>query len=78
MRYFRCAEVAERFKVSPQTVRNWCRDGKLRYIQTKRTIRIPEESLDDFQVVCAGGVFLAPESPREKTRISQKLDKLLK
>lgn len=78
MRYFKCTDVAERLQVSPQTVRNWCRDGKLRYLQTNRIIRISEESLEAFQAECSGGIVLAPTSAREQTRVSKKLDRLLK
>ncbi|GAC1323947.1 MAG: hypothetical protein NVSMB2_21860 [Chloroflexota bacterium] len=44
-------EVAERLRSSPETVRRWLRQGKLRGFQpggTKLGYRVPEEELQRF------------------------------
>jgi excisionase family DNA binding protein len=46
-------EVAERLRSSPETVRRWLRQGKLRGFRpggTKLGYRVPEEELERFLV----------------------------
>lgn len=44
-------DVARKFSVNPETVRRWCRDGKIAYIQLpgKRSkYRFSEQAITDF------------------------------
>jgi excisionase family DNA binding protein len=41
------AEVAERLRIHPMTVRRHIKSGKLRATRVGRSVRVPEESLDD-------------------------------
>lgn len=38
-------EVAQRLRVTPQTVRNWIREGKIKAVRVGRPWRIPESEL---------------------------------
>lgn len=40
------AVVAEHYGVSLDTVRRWCRAGRMRAVRIGRTLRIPESELD--------------------------------
>jgi excisionase family DNA binding protein len=46
--YYTVEEVAQQFKVSDQTVRNWIKKGRLQAIQVASVIRIPESAINDF------------------------------
>ena len=39
-------EVARRLAVSDETVRRWCRTGRLRCFRAGRVLRIPADALD--------------------------------
>lgn len=41
------AEVAERLRVHPHTVRRWCREGRLRCFRSGHTVRIPADALTE-------------------------------
>lgn len=41
-------EVAEQLKVSPNTVRDWLRTGKIAGIKMGRLWRIKQSAIDDF------------------------------
>lgn len=43
--YYTVQEVAEKFKVSDRTVRNWIEEGKLEAFKFGREYRIPETSI---------------------------------
>lgn len=43
--YYTIQEIAEKFKVSDRTVRNWIEEGKLEALRFGREFRIPESSL---------------------------------
>ncbi len=44
--YLTVAEIAERLRVSGQTVRNWIDDGLLPAVRFKRALRIRSEDLE--------------------------------
>jgi excisionase family DNA binding protein len=59
-------EVAERIRSSPETVRRWLRQGKLRGFRpggTKLGYRVPEAELDRF---LAESDQLQPPTPRRE------------
>ena len=39
-------ETAKIFGVHWQTIRNWIRDGKIKAVKIKRTVRITEEEIE--------------------------------
>lgn len=41
------AEVADRLRVHPHTVRRWCREGRLRCFRAGHTVRIPADALTE-------------------------------
>jgi excisionase family DNA binding protein len=41
-------EAAERFAVSPRTIREWIRLRKLRAVRVGRLLRVPESAVRDF------------------------------
>ena len=41
-------EAAERLKVSPETIKKWCREGKLRGVKVSVLWRIRQEDLESF------------------------------
>ncbi|MEQ1714659.1 MAG: helix-turn-helix domain-containing protein [Hyphomicrobium sp.] len=47
-RHYKVAEVAERYFVTPRTVRNWIQNDSLRAWRRGRLIRIPQSALDEF------------------------------
>ncbi len=49
MKYLTVQEVANRWHVSIITVRNYIRDGKIEAIQLKRSYRISEDIVEDFE-----------------------------
>ncbi len=49
MRYLTVQEVANRWNVSIITVRNYIRDGKLEALQLKRSFRIAENVVEEFE-----------------------------
>ena len=52
-------EVADRLRVSPRTVQNWIRDGKLPAIRVSpRVVRVPADSVDALE----SGASLAAET----------------
>jgi len=59
-------EAAERIRTTPQTVRRWLRDGKLRGVRpggTKLGWRIPESEVQ--KLLAGSGPTLAPAQERE-------------
>lgn len=46
---FTLQEVADRWRVSPQTVRRWVKDGDLRCIKFKGLMRFRPEDVDAFE-----------------------------
>lgn len=48
--YYTVSQVSEMFNVDPETVRRWCRTGRLNAtLESKKTgFHIDEESLNDF------------------------------
>ncbi|MEE0801075.1 MAG: helix-turn-helix domain-containing protein [Gemmiger sp.] len=46
---YTCAQVAERYGVSPLTVREWIRGGMLEAIRLGRDYRVSEEDLVRFE-----------------------------
>jgi excisionase family DNA binding protein len=46
--YYTVREVAERFKVSRQSVYDWIREGRLRAVKLGNRTRIPESALEEF------------------------------
>ncbi|MDQ3810976.1 MAG: helix-turn-helix domain-containing protein [Chloroflexota bacterium] len=62
-------EVAERIRSSPETVRRWLRQGKLRGFRpggTKLGYRVPESELQRFLVESNGGQPPSSHSGRSK------------
>jgi excisionase family DNA binding protein len=58
-------EVAERIRSSPETVRRWLRQGKLRGFRpggTKLGYRVPESELQRFLAESNEGRSLPPDS----------------
>jgi hypothetical protein len=51
IRYFTQAELAQRFRVSPSTIKNWRDQGKLEYFQPDGSSRVlyPRESVEAFE-----------------------------
>jgi predicted site-specific integrase-resolvase len=51
LRYFTQAELAQRFRVSPSTIKNWRDQGKLEYFQPDGSSRVlyPRESVEQFE-----------------------------
>ena len=51
VKYLTQAEVAQRFRVSPSTIKNWRDQGKLEYFQPDGSSRVlyPRESVEDFE-----------------------------
>ena len=45
-RYFTTAELAERWKLHENTVRQWIRDGRLQAIQLGRLFRVPAAEVE--------------------------------
>ena len=45
--YYRPDEVADFFSRSQQTVRRWCRDGKLRSVRVQGRILISREAISE-------------------------------
>jgi len=52
--YLTQAELAQRFRVSPSTVKNWREQGKLEYFQPDGSSRVlyPRESVEAFERRC--------------------------
>ena len=50
-KYLTQKEVADRFRVTPSTIKNWRDEGKLEYFQVPGSTRIlyPRESMEDFE-----------------------------
>ena len=50
-KYMTQQEVAERFRVSPSTIKNWRDQGKLDFFQPNWSSRVlyPAESIEDFE-----------------------------
>lgn len=42
------AEVADHYRFTPRTIRNWIKDGAIQAVRIGRSIRIPETALRDF------------------------------
>ena len=51
VKYLTQAEVAQRFRVSPSTIKNWRDQGKLEFFQPDGSSRVlyPRESVEDFE-----------------------------
>jgi predicted site-specific integrase-resolvase len=50
-KYLTQKEVADRFRVTPSTIKNWRDEGKLVYFQTPGSTRIiyPVEAIEEFE-----------------------------
>lgn len=48
IKFYRIPEVAEALQVTPQTVRAWIKDGKLRSQRIGRPILVTEKNLREF------------------------------
>lgn len=48
IKFYRIPEVAEALQVTPQTVRAWIKEGKLRSQRIGRPILITEKNLREF------------------------------
>lgn len=48
IKFYRIPEVAEALQVTPQTVRNWIKEGKLKSQRIGRPILITEKNLREF------------------------------
>ena len=50
-KYLTQNEVADRFRVTPSTIKNWRDEGKLEYFQVPGSTRVlyPRESIEDFE-----------------------------
>ena len=50
-KYLTQNEVADRFRVTPSTIKNWRDEGKLAYLQVPGSTRVlyPRESIEDFE-----------------------------
>lgn len=46
--YYTCEEIAEKFKVSKETVWIWIRKGKLGAVKLGKHFRVSEKDLQDF------------------------------
>lgn len=42
-------EVAQRYGVSPHTVRRWRREGRIRFLKLGRQVRFRPEDLEEFE-----------------------------
>lgn len=42
-------DIAKELNVSPRTVRNWCKSGKLKALQLGRDYRITPEDFEEFK-----------------------------
>jgi excisionase family DNA binding protein len=60
--YFTVKEVAERFKVSRQSVYDWISEGRLRAVKIGQRTRIPESALEAFVRPVEPGEQLEAES----------------
>jgi predicted site-specific integrase-resolvase len=51
IKYLTQNEVADRFRVTPSTIKNWRDEGKLEYFQVPGSTRVlyPRESIEDFE-----------------------------
>lgn len=51
---YTCKEVAEKYRVSEFTIREWIKSGKLKAVRTgeKGRYRIKQEHLDEFEKSC--------------------------
>ncbi len=47
--YFTCEEIAKMFRVTPRTVYNWIRSGKLPAIKIGRDYRITGDSIKQLK-----------------------------
>ena len=56
------AEIAERLKVNPQTVRNWIDADKLQAVRVGRRVRVQQSVLDEFMGLQATGDEALPAS----------------
>jgi len=50
-KYLTQNEVADRFRVTPSTIKNWRDEGKLAYLQVPGSTRVlyPRESIEEFE-----------------------------
>jgi excisionase family DNA binding protein len=69
--YLTVSEIAARFKVNPQTVRNWITRDELRAVRVgARRVRILRADLDSF-LAATGATPLRDPSERERAAIKQ-------
>jgi excisionase family DNA binding protein len=60
--YYTVREIAERFKVSRQSVYDWIAEGRLRAVKIGNRTRIPESALEAFVQPIEPGEPLEPEN----------------
>ena len=46
--YYTISEVAEALRVTPQTIRKYTKEGKIKSLRIGRPILIPEKNLKEF------------------------------
>ena len=79
-RYLTQKEVADRFRVSLSTIKNWRDMGLLTYFQAPGSARVlyPVEAIEEFErrsTKPKKGVVRPPEIKREKPEISARPEK---
>ncbi|HUF54756.1 MAG TPA: helix-turn-helix domain-containing protein [Dehalococcoidia bacterium] len=82
------AEVAERLRIHPMTVRRHIKSGKLRATRVGRSVRVPEDSLDEVAYTPAPARelteeewiarLLAPPSPEEQAKRDRAIEEMLR
>jgi len=60
--YYTVREVAERFKVSRQSVYDWISEGRLRAVKIGNRTRIPESALEEFVQQIEPGEAIEPDN----------------
>ena len=48
--YFKVAEIAKRFQVSPQAVYKWINEGRLKAVKIGDSTRVRSDHLSEFEV----------------------------
>ena len=48
IKFYKVPEVAEALQVTPQTIRTWLKNGRMKSIRIGRPIYITEKSLKEF------------------------------
>jgi|GEM_PF-3348005 len=79
--YWKVTDAARILAVSPETIRQWCANGILPYIQVNRVIRIPkvefEEKIRQLGKTAAQEVVKYKEQISRSAAVSRELDEIL-